>query len=253
MSQMTESPFPPSFGEEPADAPEESGRKRTALLGGLAALVVAGGGAFLLLGGGGEEEAEPFSVGGVAAPAAAPAEVAPAPEALPVQTEQSFARNPFEPQYIAPKAAVDGDGDDEDTKAPTSTPKQVLEQSDPDFVPPAVIVVQQPQQQTPTTTPTQQPTTAPTQQPAPQPADDGVRYPITLMAINVAKEGDPGKYVSWGWEEEGFEVLPGQPFGRFKHLRVMQVIDTAEKQGVMLQMGDGSPYFVAVGETVYVL
>ncbi|HWG95094.1 MAG TPA: hypothetical protein VNU66_12815 [Mycobacteriales bacterium] len=248
---MSDSPFPDAFEQDPGTAPEGSGgRPRLVLGAGLAAAVLLAGGGFLLLSGGAEEE-EPFSVGGAAAPGApAPTEASPEPLQLPADTEVNFARNPFEPQYIAPKLVEGEDGDGGSTRAPVTTP-EIIEQSDPTFVPtqPSIVVVQQPTSQTPTSTPT----TAPTQQPAPQPADDGVRYPITLMAINVTKEDDPGKYVSWGWEKEGFEVLPGQPFGRFKHLRVMQVIDSAEKQGVMLQMGDGSPYFVAVGETVYVL
>ena len=81
----------------------------------------------------------------------------------------------------------------------------------------------------------------------------GIRYPITLIATDVVVGGEEDKHISWGFGDKGFEVLPGQPFGRFAHLRVMQIIDEPERKGVMLQMGDSAPYFVAVGDTVYVL
>jgi hypothetical protein len=251
MDDMTQGPLG-AFADQADTGDTGPDRRKSLLLAGAAAAVLAGGGFFLLAGG--DDAEEDFALPPRAA-AAAPQAAAPPPAELPATTEVSFARNPFEPQYIEPKAASGGSGTQGGgTQSPTDTPPQILQQSDPAFVPPqpSFVVVQQPAQQTPTST--QPPAPAPVQpQPAPEPADDGVRYPITLMALNVVKEGDPGKYVSWGWEKEGFEVLPGQPFGRFKHLRVMQVVETAEKQGVMLQMGDGSPYFVAVGETVYVL
>jgi len=80
-----------------------------------------------------------------------------------------------------------------------------------------------------------------------------MRYPITLLATDTVGPDGGGPLVSWGFAGKAFEVQPGETFGRFDHLRVMQIIKDETREGVFLQLGDGTPFFVALDETVYVL
>lgn len=263
---MSESTFP--FGAaaetEPAldEAPEAESRKPLIAVGALVAALVLGAGGFLLLNGGDDAEELALTIPkrpDAAATAAAPEAIA----VIPAASTDAVGRNPFKARYIEPVAAAAptgaGDGADESAVMDATPEEQamVVRLSAPDLtsfgssqpVAPAAAATK-----APATAPTTAPTTG-TPAPAPAPAveDDGMRYPVTLQSIDVTAPGDGAMAVQFGYSEEDFQVLLGKSFGRFQHLRVVQIVREGEQSGVMLQIGDGSPFYVAVNETVYVL
>lgn len=254
---MTDSSFP--FEQaEPAPVEDDAasgGRKHLVVLGSVVGALVLAGGGYFLLGSGGEAE-EDFSVPTGQTLAAPPVQAQPAHvEVVPAASSEVLGRNPFKVLYSDTSgggAAAGGTATAGSGAAPVTTP-EIIEQSKPKAPAPAP-TAPAPAPAPPGTAPAPAPPPPPPPPaPEPMPADDGVRYPITLLATDVVVEGEEGKQISWGFGEKGFEVLPGQPFGRFQHLRVMQIVDEPERKGVMLQMGDSAPYFVKLGDTVYVL
>jgi hypothetical protein len=249
---MSESTFPFDAPEDAQSVAVEedsssAGRKPLLLVGGLLGALVLGGGGFFLLSGDDELTDE------LGAPAAKPpaAEVAleSVPEAVvvPVAATQPVGRNPFKALYVVPKAAAGGGAAPGGTEgAQLTTPKEIIEQSKPVAAAPAP-------KPAPATEPGPEPAPAPAPEPEPtKPVDDGLRYPVTLESISAEVDGVTG-LIQWGFDGNFLHVQPGVNWGRFTHLRVMQVVETEERTGVMLQWGDGAPYFVALGETVYVL
>jgi hypothetical protein len=237
-------PFEPAPEAAPFETDEDTGsRKSTLVVGGLLASLLLGGGGFFLLNSGGDAE-EDFAVPVRQPQAAAPVEGEVAPvEVVPVASTEQFGRNPFKALYVVPKGAVDGGAAPSGTQsAQLTTPKEIIEQSKPAPAAPAPVTQTAPA-----------PAPAPASEPEPtKPVDDGLRYPVTLMSLDAEVDGVTG-LIQWGYDGNFLHVQPGVNWGRFTHLRVMQVVQTEEREGVMLQWGDGSPYFVALGETVYVL
>jgi hypothetical protein len=265
---MSESSFPFEAAPEPEpllDEVEGGDSRRTLLVaGGLVGALVLGAGAFLLLSGGDDEELGselPQAKPQAEAPAAEPQEVA----VIPVASTETVGRNPFKARYIAPVGApATGTSTDQPTSAATDvTPErqaEVVRQSAPS------------EARTPTSTPTStRPSPAPAATPStpatpatpatpgtpgsvvvvetPKIVDDGMRYPVTLQSIGAEAPGGGGPAVIWGYGEESFQVVVGKSFGRFQHLRVMQIMP----DGVMLQIGDSAPFAVKVGQEIYVL
>jgi hypothetical protein len=261
---MSESSFPfdATAEAEPLVDEVESGDSRRSLLvaGGLVGALVLGAGAFLLLTGGDDEELGselPQAQPAAEAPAAQPQEVA----VIPVASTETVGRNPFKARYIAPvDAPATGTSTDQPTTAATDvTPEQqaaVVRQSAP-YVPPTPTSTTPPSSTAPAPAPGPAPTgtTAPVVVEPPKVPDDGMRYPVTLLSIDQKTADGTTQAVRWGFGEESFEVVPGKAFGRFQHLRVVKILEvTADRPaGVELQIGDGSAFFVGLGQTVYVL
>jgi hypothetical protein len=221
---MTDSSFP--FGEpaEPAswadDNDEGRGRKPLLLAGGLAAVVLAAGGYFVL--GGSSGSGADLSAAPTASQATAPV-VAPAHgEVVPPASDEQIGRNPFKARYIAPV----------EQPAPAEAPK--VEAPPPPPVQPVQVVVTQP---------------------APAPASESVpaEYPLTLKSVS-----DPqpeARTVTWEYDGKTQEVLPGQRFGKYGELVVLAYStneDGSEILGVIIQVGDASPFEVKMDETVNV-
>lgn len=265
---MSESSFPfePTDVAEPLVDEVEGGDSRKTMLvaGGLAGVLVLGAGAFLLLGGGDDEELSS------ALPPAEPSAEAPAAEAqevaiIPVASTETVGRNPFKARYIAPVGApATSTSTDQPTTAATDvTPEkqaEVVRQSAP-YVAPTPTSTTPPGGTTPSS-PTSPGTTSPGgKEPnvvvveQPKVVDDGMRYPVALQSAGHKTADGTSEAVRWGYGADSFEVIPGQAFGRFQHLRVVSILpaEGGVSPGVMLQIGDGSPFLVKVDETVYVL
>lgn len=225
---MTESSFP--FETEGQAAPlddqaEDSGRKPLLLVGGLVGALVLGAGAFLFLGGGDDVE-EDFSVAPRTAPPAAAAPAEPqAVAVIPAATDEAVGRNPFKARYIAPVAAP----------APAEAPAAA-----------------------PVAAPAPQPVNLVIQQPAPAPApakqeEVPATYKLTLKGIS-----DPqpeARFVTWTFENKDVTVLPGQRFGTYGELVVLAFTQDAAGavDGVIIQVGDDSPFDAKLGQTYDVL
>lgn len=218
---MNESSFP---FEQPAmpglfadDVESDGGRRPRLLVGGLIAALVVGAGGFALVGGGsGVDELGPTNRSALAVSAPV-AEAAPGAHVPEPNTEQ-IGRNPFKARYVEPPPP------------PPPPPAPVT--------PPAPVPVQV----------TIQAPTAPAAEPQPS------EYPLTLVSV-----GDPQpevRVVTWKFEGKTLEVLPGQRFGKYGELVVLAYAtneDGSQIEGVILQVGDASPFTVKLGETVKVL
>lgn len=223
---MSESSFPFEAQAEPAPMSEEgeSSRKPVMLVGGLVAALVLGAGGFLLLGGGGGEE-EDFSVPPRAAQAAAPA-AEPAPIAvIPAASTEVVGRNPFKARYVEPVAAP----------VPAEAPKAA----------PSALPLPPPQ-----------PVQITLQQPAPAPAAEEApaQYPITL--VSVSEPQPEARTVTWKIDDKELTVLPGQRFGKYGELVVLAYTtsdDGTTITGVILQVGDATPFDALLGQTYDVL
>jgi hypothetical protein len=263
---MSESTFPFGASAEPEsselpveESAEGESRKPLLLVGGLVAALTLGAGAFLLLGGGDDTEEA------LAVPARPDSAAAAAPEAvqvIPAASGEVVGRNPFKALYTAPAAGGSTAGTQDGTPATDATPEEqatVVRLSAPTPVAPTPTTVTIPAAPTPltpapgTTAPGAPAPAAPA--PAPQPVvpDDGMRFPVTLLSIDAKTPGEGAPAVQFGHAEEDFQVLLGKSFGRFQHLRVVGIVREDARSGVLLQIGDGSPFYVAVNETVYVL
>jgi hypothetical protein len=228
---MSESPFP--FGasaDSDVTEPVETGggRKPLLLVGGLVGALVLGAGAFFLLGGGGTDDEFALGVPASLPPAASvPAAEPEAIGVIPAASTESVGRNPFKARYIAPVAAP------APAEAPVVTPSAL-----PLPPPPAPVLVT-----------VQQPPPAP----APAPEQPPATYPLTLVAVS---EPQPeARFVTWTFEGTEIKVLPGQRFGKYGELVVLAFIQNAEGavDGVILQVGDASPFDAKVGQTYDVL
>lgn len=228
---MSESPFP--FGasaDSDATDPVETGdgRKPLLLVGGLVAALVLGAGAFLLLAGGGTDDELALGVPASLPPAASvPAAEPEAIGVIPAASTESVGRNPFKARYIAPVVAA------APAEAPVVTPSAL-----PLPPPPAPVLVT-----------VQQPPPAP----APAPEQPSSTYPLTLVAVS---EPQPeARFVTWKYDDTETKVLPGQRFGKHGELVVLAFAqDEAGKiTGVILQVGDASPFDTKLGQTYDVL
>lgn len=226
---MTESSFP--FGTEGQAAPlddhaEESGRKPLLLVGGLVGALVLGAGAFFFLGGGDDAE-EDFFVAPRKAPPAAAAPAEPQGVAvIPAATDETVGRNPFKARYIAPVAAA----------APAEAPAAAPVAAPPPA--PINLVISQP---------------APAPAPATKEEEIPATYKLTLKGIS-----DPqpeARFVTWTYEDKDVTVLPGQRFGKYGELVVLAFTQNAEGavDGVIIQVGDDSPFDAKLGQTYDVL
>lgn len=225
---MSESTFP--FGAA-ADSPalavdEESSGSRKPLLavGGLVGALALGAGAFLLLGGSGSDDDLALGVPPSVPPAAAPAAEPQAVAVIPAASTESIGRNPFKARYIAPVAAP----------APAEAPVAA----------PAALPAPQPVQ----ITVAQAPAPAPAAEPAP------AQYPITLVAVSEPKP--EARTVTWKIDDKELTVLPGQRFGKYGELVVLAYTtneDGSTITGVILQVGDATPFDALLGQTYDVL
>ncbi len=246
---MTETTFPFSAVEAAQAAPEDDGSKRrlAALLGGgLLSLALAGAAVFALSGG--EDVADESTLSSVArtpqaaAPPAAPAEA----QAVPVANTETFARNPFEPKYVAPPPPPPPPPPAPPAAAPLVSAVPVGQNQALVPLPLDLSGIGVDAPSGPIVTP------APAaKQATPAPAAE---YPLTLAAVS-----DPQpevRLISWEVDGEKVQVIPGQRFGRFGELVVLAYsLEGADggADGVVLQVGDASPVVVTVGETISVL
>jgi hypothetical protein len=227
---MSESTFP--FGapaeSEPFTVEEEGGdnRKPLLLVSGLVGALVLGASAFLFLGGSDADDELALGVPPAVPPvAAAPAE----PEAvavIPAASTEQVGRNPFKARYIAP------------VEAPPPAEAPAVQ------APPAPQPAPQPVQ----LTIQQAPAPAPAAEPEP------AEYPLTL--VSVSEPQPQARTITWKIDDKELEVLPGQRFGKYGELVVLAYStneDGTEILGVIIQVGDASPFDVQLGQTVNVL
>lgn len=232
---MTELPF----GTAP-DAAEEAGRDRRVLFlgGGLAAVALATV-AFLLLGGG----EEPAESGAPVASPSGPAAAAPAAPleplldvaAAPAESAVELGRNPFRALYTVPVAAPAA------AAVPAALPALATGGSAGSG---SASGSGSGSASGSVSGPT--PTAPPSETPA--------AYPVTLGAISEPN-GDVIQS-TWSYDEQDFQVVPGQRFGRYGELVVLAFLKPAEGEpvtGVLLQVGDAAPITMTIGETREVL
>jgi hypothetical protein len=225
---MSESTFPfgASADSEAFSADDAGGdnRKPLLLVGAAVGALVLAASAFLFLGGSDADDELALGVPPAVPPAAAaPAEPEPV-AVIPAASTEQVGRNPFKARYIAPVEAP----------APAEAPA----------VQPSALPAPQPVQ----LTIQQAPAPAPAAEPEP------AEYPLTL--VSVSEPQPQARTVTWKIDDKDIKVLPGQRFGKYGELVVLAFStnpEGTEVQGVIIQVGDASPFDVQLGQTVNVL
>ena len=242
---MTESPFP--FGaveEAPAlEEESESGSRRNLLaLGGLAALLVAGGAAFFLLSGGEETSEDIAFVPPARTTVTTPAVPVPKAVTLPVATNVPLGRNPFKALYVQPAAAAP---DVVPVAGPAAAPAA-------GGVPAIVLVT--PTGATGGTSPGTVPFSGPTAGgagPGPGTPPPAVEHDLVLR--RVSGEGD-ALSASFTIDGAATRAKVGQTFGPTAEIKLLSLQEGPQpgRWTAVLQVGDGGPFDVVIGESVRV-
>jgi hypothetical protein len=209
-----------------AEAAGNSSRKTYAALGALAAVVL-GAGAFLFLGGSGDEELlelPPVKRAPLAAPAAAGPSAAPVAK-LPAKSTLTLGRNPFRALYIQP---------------PPPEPEPATEVQAP--AAPGVIVVN----------PGGNGTTPPSggAAPAPQQPTAKEHKLVLLRVFGTGKD----QSASFSIDDKQQTAKVGTTFGPTAEILLLS-LQEGPKEGqwtAVLQVGDGDPFDVILGEPVFV-
>lgn len=239
----------PSYPDQ-ADPPPD-GRRRLVLVlaGGLAALTVAGAG-MVLASGGDSPEATVIPLAAVAPRAAAPLPPV-EPQTVPVANTEDFARNPFEPKYVAPPPAPAATVAP-DITVPTGTPLPLDLDAATGLGSSGTVELSPVPGPVSNGTGSAGPSGGGTSTvPAPVVTEaPAVDYPITL--VSVGSEPDL-PVLTWTIEGTKNEVIAGQRFGRYGELVVLATTKQGEQvTGAVLQVGDAAPVVVSIGETVKV-
>lgn len=234
---MTESPFPFGAVEDAPyeDEPAKDSKRNLIALGALAVVALAGG-AFLFLGGGDdlEEDVAFTPPPRAAAPAA---EATPQAVVLPVANADQLGRNPFKALYIQPAAEATDPGETTPVAPPVVEPPVVQPPviiNPPVYIPP----------------PTSNPTPAPTRPPITTPPT-AVEHPLVLDDV-YGNDGDRSAVFIVDGKQMIAQV--GTVFGPTAEIKLilLQEGPGEDQWTATLQVGDGDPFDVITGETVFV-
>jgi hypothetical protein len=216
----------PEDASAPPSAPEQESRSNPKLLIGLGALaaVVIGAGAFLFLSGG--DDVEDFGVVAAAPRAAAPV-ASPAPTAqpkIPAQANLTLGRNPFRPLYVEP------------APAPPPPPADLPTSTGGVGTTPVVIV--------------EGGTSGPGAAPAPQEPTAKEHKLVLLRVFGTGKD----QSASFSIDGKQQTAKVGTTFGPTAEILLLSLHE-GPKEGewtAVLQVGDGDPFDVTLGDPVFV-